>query len=112
VVFCGNLAVNGDYTAVYQGYGATIPDLANYITNVQPSVMVQVAPSGDATHYLNWLSTVCGYDTDGVVVSESGKWMEINGKFESEANATDVIGANGGLSNGQFKLLNAVASAY
>jgi hypothetical protein len=112
VVFCGNLAVNGDYTAVYQGYGATIPDLANYITNVQPSVMVQVAPSGDAVHYLNWLATSCSYDTDGVVVSESGKWMEINAKFEAEASPTDVVGANGGLSNGQFKLLNAVSTAY
>lgn len=113
VIFCGEFSATWELTAVYLGYtGPTISDLQNYLTNVQPSIQVQINPAGDATHNVKWLSTVNGYDPDGVNISDSGKYIELSAKGEAIANSTDVIGSNGGLSPSQVAMLNAVSTAY
>lgn len=112
VIFVGALTVEGDMTAVYQGHGATVSDLANYIANTQPIIVAKVAPAGDATHFVQWTLSKAAYDTDGAAVSDSGKYMEIAVKFSGVANTTDVIGSNGGKSPVQFEVLNAVTTAY
>ena len=109
VIFMGPLTATGELTAVYQGFAGTPTDLSNYLTNVQPTLLVQVNPVGDTTHFGKWQHTVVAYDSVEVSGS-SGKWMESAAKWEAIANATDGLGST--LSPVQFSLLNAVSTAY
>ena len=108
VIFVGELEVTGDLTAVYDGYATAGNDLAAYLANTQPALVLKTTPAGDAAHYLQWTSSVTAYT--GVTVTGSSKWVEAQAKIEAVANATDVVGTNGGTSPGQFQVINTTAS--
>lgn len=109
-IYVGPLAVEGDFTGVYQGVAGAPTDLTTYLTNVIQAFTVQVKPVGDATHSGTWQHTTCGY-RDVKVTGGGGKYVEISGKVKAFPNATDTLGANGA-SQVQFTLLNAVSTAY
>jgi hypothetical protein len=108
VIFIGGLTVTFDFTAVYQGYAGSVSDLANYLTNSQPAVVLQNNPAGDATHYAKWTHTKCAYDSASA--QDNGKYMEVTASGEALLNATDANA--GGLSPELFTLLTSVSAAY
>lgn len=86
-IFCGELEVTGDLTAVYQG--STDNDLADFLANTQPALLLKVAPGGDSTHSLTVQCSKVAY-TDASI-SGTNKWMEVASKLEAIANATDAL---------------------
>lgn len=107
-IFVGPITVTGELTGVYQGYAGAPADLTNFLTNVQPTLVVKINPVGDATHYAQWTHTVVAYD-ESSVSAPAGKWLEIDSKWEALANSTDAVG--GGQSPQKFVLLTAVSAA-
>ena len=108
VIFVGGLSVTGSITAIYQGYTATQSDMANYLGNTQPTLVLQVNPVGDSTHYGKWSFTTVAYDDS--TVQEGAKFMELASTIESVASSTDAT--SGGASPGKFTLLTAVSTSY
>lgn len=108
VIFVGECNVTGEMNAVYLGYTGSPSDMANYLTNVQPVLLLKINPAGDATHSSTWQHSVVAYDS--VTVQDNGKYMEVDAKFEAIANATDAT--NGGSCPELFTLLTAVSAAY
>lgn len=105
-IFCGPLAVTGDFTGVYQG--STDPDFAAYLANTQPALLVKIAPPGDATHSLTLQHSVVAFDTSSP--SGTNKWTELKSTFKCLMNSTDAIG--GGLSPAQAIFVSAQSTAY
>lgn len=107
-IFVGGCTITGAMTAVYQGYSATTSDMANFLANTQPILLLQVNPAGDATHFAKWQHTQVAYDPTSV--QDNGKYMEVTSTFEAIANTTDANA--GGQSPEQFILLTNVSAAY
>lgn len=105
-IFCGPLQVSGDLTAVYQG--STDNDLAAWLANTQPALVVKTAPAGDATHYLQLTHSVVAYDSSSP--QGTNKWMELASKVKALANATDAL--SGGLSPAQAVFLTSASTAF
>lgn len=108
VIFVGELTVNGDLTAVYQGYAGTVSDLSNYLLNSQPSLVLQVNPAGDAVHFAKWQHSVVAYDVS--TISSNGKYLEVVSTIEALNNATDAT--NGVTGPQKFILTSPVSTAY
>lgn len=89
-IFVGELEVNADLNGVYQG--ATDGDFSNFLTNLQPSLTLKLAPAGDATHSLTVQCSKVAY-TDSSF-SGTNKWMEVQSKLAALANATDALDSN------------------
>lgn len=87
-IYGGGVSVAGDITAVYQG--SADANLVDFLTNVQPSLSVKVAPAGDAVHSLTAQHSVIAFG-NGVQPKGSGDWMEISGPFKALMNATDAL---------------------
>lgn len=108
VIFVGELTVTGELTAVYLAYAGSPSDLANYLTNAQPILLLQTNPAGDAVHLGRFTHSDVAYDA--VSVQDNGKYMEATSTLEMIGNTTDAT--NGGDSPGAFQLLSAVSAAY
>ena len=108
VIFAGTLAVTGSMTSIYQGYTATTSDLANYLANTQPALVLKVSPVGDSTHYAQWGFTSMAYDN--VEVSGSNKWQEATATLSAIDTTTDATSS--GASPGKFTLLTSVSAVY
>jgi hypothetical protein len=108
-LFSGSLEVTGTLTGVYTGYTGSPSDLAGYLANTQPSLVVKNYPAGDAVHYAQWQMSKIGYQ-DGVEVSASNGFVQVEAPFQAITNATDGLG--GTPSPILFTLLNSAASSY
>jgi len=107
-IFAGPITVTGELTGVYQGLAGAPTDLANYLANTQPALIVQVNPVGDTTHFAKWQMSVVAYD-ESAINGQAGKYLEVESKFEALANSTDAAG--GGQSPLKFSLANTAATA-
>ena len=108
MIFVGPITVTGELVGVYPGEAGAPTDLANYLVNTQPALLVQINPVGDATHYAKWQHTTVAYD-EVEVSGSAGKWMEVNAKFEAIANSTDAVTT--GQSPAKFVCLTTVSAA-
>jgi hypothetical protein len=106
-IFGGPVDVTGSMTGVYQN--STDVDWTNFLANTQPAMIVKVNPPGDATHYIQFQSSVVAYDA--VEVSGTDKWQEIKTTLQAVANSTDVVGS-GGFSPAKVTLATTVSTAY
>jgi hypothetical protein len=104
-IFGGPVTVAAGYTAVYQG--STDVGLVNYLTNVQPAIVITVSPQGDAVHNIKFQMTAVTW-TDAAPAG-TNKWMEIKGTLKALANPTDVAGG-GNLSPLLVTMLSPVAT--
>jgi hypothetical protein len=105
-IYCGELDVTGSLQAVYQG--STDNDLASFIANTQPALLVKILPAGDATHSLTLQHSKVAYTASAP--SGTNKWMEIASSVQAIANATDALG--GGFSPAQAIFLTAASAAF
>lgn len=88
-IFGGPVAVAGSFTGVYQG--STDNDLAAWLANTQPALVVKINPAGDATHYLQLTHSKVAYDD--VAVAGTNKWMEVKATVKALSNTTDAVSA-------------------
>lgn len=104
-IFAGPVSVSGNLTAVYAG--STDQDLVDYLTNVQPIILVKTAPVGDAVNYIQFAMSKVGFDNASF---EAGvDYYEIKSSIRGLANSTDAIG--GGLSPSKVTLTSSVSTA-
>jgi hypothetical protein len=89
-IAAGALTVALDITAVYQG--STDPNLVNYITNVQPTLVVKTSPVGDAVHSITVQCSKIGYDKSSF--SATTDFFELKATGRALANTTDALGGN------------------
>ncbi|MGN6607964.1 MAG: phage tail tube protein [Jatrophihabitans sp.] len=106
-ILSATFSVTGTLTAVYQG-GAPDANMTDYLTNVQPALVVKCAPVGDAVHSISLQHSVCVYD--GVDPQGSNKWMEIQASVTALANATDALDSK--TSPAQAILVTSVSTPY
>ncbi|MEC5149224.1 precorrin-2 methylase [Cryobacterium psychrotolerans] len=106
-IFGGPVTVAGSITAIYQGYTADT-NLQDYLTNTQPTLLVKVAPAGDAVNSILFQHSKVTYDV--AAPSGTNKWMEVKATTKMLANATDALG--GGFSPAQVILTSAQSTAY
>lgn len=104
-IFAASLDVTGDLVGIYQG--STDNDLAAYLANTQPALVVTFAPGADATHALTLQCSRVVY-TDATF--DSGKWVVITSKVTALANTTDALDSN--YSPIQAQLTTPVSTAY
>lgn len=104
-IFGGPVAVAGSFTGVYQG--STDNDLAAWLVNTQPALVVKTNPAGDAVHYLQQTLSKVAYDD--VAVAGTNKWMEVKSTIKGLSNSTDAVG--GLFSPAKVILLSAVSTA-
>lgn len=104
-IFGGPVSIGGSFVGVYQG--STDNDLAGWLTNTQPALVVKTNPAGDAVHYLQMTLSKVAYDD--VAVSGTNKWMEVKSTIKGLSNATDAVG--GLFSPSKVILLSPVSTA-
>lgn len=104
-IYAGGVNLSGTITAVYQGN--TDVNLADFLTNTQPAIVLTIAPAGDAVNTLVFQMSKVAY-TDSLP-SGANKYMEIKGTLNPLANATDVAGG-GNLSPLLITATNAIAT--
>lgn len=105
-IYGGEVEVTVDLAGIYQN--STDNDLAAFLANTQPALLLKVAPAADATHGLTLQHSKVGY-TDASI-SGSNKWMEIAGKVQALANTTDALG--GGYSPVQAIFTTPASAAF
>jgi hypothetical protein len=105
-IYCGELDVNIDLTAIYQGTSDT--DWVAFLANTQPALTLKLAAAGDATHALTLQHSKVAYSD--VSFSGSNKWMEIQSKCTALANPTDAL--SGGYSPALATLTSAASTAF
>jgi len=104
-IFGGPVSVAGSFTGVYQG--STDNDLAAWLANTQPALVVKTNPVGDAVHYLQQTLSKVAYDD--VAVAGTNKWMEVKSTVKGLSNTTDAIG--GLFSPAKIVMLSPVSTA-
>jgi hypothetical protein len=105
-IFGGGVSVSGSLTAVYQG-GTTDVNMADYLANTQPALVVKCAPIGDAVHYLQITHSVVAYDS---AEASGNKWMEVAATVKALMNATDALDSK--QSPAQVVFLTAQSTAF
>ena len=105
-IFAGPMTVSSTIKAVYAG--STDAMLVNELTNVQPTLLVNLSPVGDAVHSIQLQFSKVAYDLADP--TGSNKWMEISGTTKMLTNPTDVA-AGGNQSPCLVTLLSPISTA-
>jgi hypothetical protein len=106
-IFGGPVTVTGTFDSVYQGTADV--DLANFIANTQPSVVVSLFTQGDSTHPLKLQMSKVAYDAADPQPTATD-WLTIQSTFEAIANATDALDTK--FSPIQAQQINAVITPF
>lgn len=104
-IFQGKAEVTGTLHAVYQG--STDVLLQDEITNTLPTVVVTIAPVGDAVHTFTVQMSKVGFTKSDPAGTD--KWMEIQSDFKAHGNTTDPAGG-GNESQIQATLVNTTST--
>ena len=106
-IYSGEFSATGTMKAVYAG--TTDPDLVNYITNAQPSIVCSINKPGDAAHTLTFQMSKIAYDTVAPTGGLSG-WMDNAITFKALTNALDPV--TGSISPLRVTYLTAQSTSY
>lgn len=106
-IFVGPLGVEVDVTGVYTGYSGS--EVEKLLTNASQAITVQCNAAGDTAHYGLWTFTSTRA-TAAQPKMNSGKYVEVDSKFQALNNATDAIGS--GTSPGKFQILTTSATQF
>lgn len=102
-----NFQVTGTINGVYQGTADV--NLADYIANTQPTLVVSLFAAGDSSHPLTFQMSKVAFDNVAPTGSPTS-WMPIQANFEALMNGTDALDSK--QSPIQVQLVNTTVTAF